>query len=814
MMFSDLRFALRSLLKTPGFTLVAVLTLALGIGANTALFSVLRAVILQPLPYSEPDRLAYVWMDNPGTQLADDVTSWPMFLHWRKHATSFESMAVYATTTAFNFTGEGEPERLSGTMAGESFLETLGVAPALGRGFTTQEQEPGKDFVVILGHGFWQRRFAGDPAVLGREITINGRPRTIIGVMPPDFFFYEKDDLLIPLAASPELRANARNYHLPVIGRLKSGISAAQAQAELAAAQEAYWNSVPESRGYGVRVTGMHGWQVREVRTALWTLFGAVGCVLLITCTNLANLLLARSLSRRREIAVRLALGASRFMVMRQLLLESLLLAAAGGCAGILLGTWGLAGLKMLGASALPRANLIQVDVTVLVCSLGAALLCGLGFGLLPAWQAGRGDAQTALRDGGRGSSASRGATRTRAALIVAQTALAVVLLVGAGLLLRSFHKLSSVDTGLRGEGLTFMPVALPGAKYNDAVKVAAFQQQALEKLAAAPGVESAALASFIVINRLHSSAIFTLDDRTWGPREPRPELVTDIVSPGYFSTMGIPLVEGRDFRASDTPQSERVVLINEKVARAYWPGRSAVGQRLLLGNLPAPGALDPQGRPITPNWLTIVGVVRDLRRQGPEQPVRLEAYLPSTQVPRPTFRFVVRSSRTTASLASDLRAAIWSIDRDLPLPIIDPVEKTLGAATAQRRLNLWLLGSFAGLALLLAALGLYGVIAWSVNQRTGEFGIRLALGAPPGSLQKLVLGQGVRLVTCGLVAGLAASLALSRIVESLLFGVSGLDFPTYASVCAILGGASLLAAWLPAHRASRVDPLVALRSD
>jgi putative ABC transport system permease protein len=813
-MLADLRHALRSLLRTPGFTLVAVLTLALGIGANTALFSVLRTVILQPLPYAQPDRLTYVWMDNPGTQLADDVTSWPMFLHWRKQGTSFESMAVYGTTTAFNFTGEGEPERLSGTLAGDGFLQTLGVSPVLGRGFTAQEQEPGKDFVVILGHGFWQRRFAGDPEVLGRQITINGRPRTVIGVMPPDFFFYEKDDLLVPLAATPEVMANTRSYNLPVIGRLKPGVTPAQAQAELAAAQESYWETVPESRGYGVKITGMHGWQVREVRTALWVLFGAVGCVLLITCSNLANLLLARSLSRRREIAVRLALGASRFIVVRQLLLESLLIATGGGLAGILLGTWGLAGVKVLGASSLPRADLIQADLTVLAVSFGAALLCGLGFGLIPAWQAGRGDAQAALRDGARGASTGRGTVRTRAALIVAQTALAVVLLVGAGLLLRSFLKLSAIDTGLRGEGLTFIPVALPNAKYNEPAKVAAFQQQALEKLAAVPGVQSAALASFIVINRLHSTAIFTLENRTWGPQEPRPELATDIISPGYFATMGIPLVEGRDFSTADTAESERVILINEKVARAYWPGRTAVGQRLLLGNLPAPGAVDREGRPLTPNWLTIVGIVRDLRRQGPEQPVRLEAYLPSTQFPRPAFRFVVRSSRTAAALAPDVRAAIWTIDRDLPLPIIDPVEKTLAAATAQRRLNLWLIGSFGGLALLLAALGLYGVIAWSVSQRTGEFGIRLALGAPPGSLQRLVLGQGARLVGCGLGIGLLVSLALSRIVESLLFGVPSLDVPTYVAVCGLLGGASFLAAWLPAHRASQVDPLTALRSE
>lgn len=813
-MFADLRHALRSLLKTPGFAAVAVLSVALGIGANTALFSVLRAVVLRPLPYAQPDRLAYLWMDNPGTQLADDVTSWPMFLHWRKHGTSFERMAVYGTTTAFNFTGEGEPERLSGTLAGDQFLETLGVTPLLGRGFTAAEQVPGNDFVAILGHGFWQRRFAADPTVIGRQITINGRPRTIVGVLPPDFFFYEKDDLLIPLAPAPELVANARSYHLPVIGRLKPGVTLAQAQAELSAAQESYWLSVPESRNYGVKVAGMHGWQVREVRTALWVLFGAVGCVLLIMCANLANLLLVRGLARRREIAVRLALGASRFAVIRQLLAESLVLAGAGGALGVLLGTWCLSGVKVLGAAYLPRVELMQVDPIVLAVSVATALVCGVSFGLVPAWEGGRADPQDALRDGGRGLSAGRASLRIRASLIVAQTALAAMLLVGAGLLLRSFHQLSRVDTGLHGADLTFVPVALPNARYNDAPKIAAFQRQALANLRAAPGVQSADLTSFIIINRLHSSAVFTLEHRPWGPQEARPELTIDHVSPGYFATMGIPLVEGRAFADTDTAESTKVVLINEMVARAFWPGRSAVGQRLLFGNLPAPDARDASGRPVTPNWLTIVGVIRDLHRRGPDQPVQFEAYLSSTQFPRPNFRFVVRSSLPAAALAPALRAAIWAVDRDLPLPIIDPVEKTLAAATAQRRLNLWLIGAFAGLALLQAALGLYGVIAYSVSQRMGEFGVRLALGAPPGSLQKLVLGQSIRLVGLGLGAGVAGSLALSRILDSMVFGISSLDGLTYSAVSLVLLGASLLAAWLPARRAAHTNPVEALRAE
>ncbi len=809
-----MKHALRSLLRTPGFTLVALATLALCLGANTALFSVVRGVLLRPLPYAEPDRLVYLWMDNPGTQLADDVTSPPMFLHWRKSATTLAHSALYQTTTAFNLTGDGEPERLSGTLAGDQFLETLGVTPLLGRNFTAAEQTPGNDHVILLGYNFWQRRFAGDRNILGRQITINGRPRTVIGVMPPSFFFYEKDDLLIPLALPPEAATATRNYSFPALARLKPGVSAAQAQAELAAAQPAYWEQVPEAKNFGVKVSPLHGWQVREVRTALWVLLGAVACVLLIGCANLANLLLARGLARRREIAIRLSLGATRFAVARQLLAESLLLALAGGALGLLLGSWGVSGIKLLGAAYLTRPELIQLDLPVLATAATLTVLCGLAFGLVPALQATRTDPQESLRSGARGATADRSTRLARSTLIVVQAALAVVLLVGAGLLLRSFWKLSQIDTGLDPAGLTVMPVALPPAKYDTPAKIAAFQQQSLEKLAAAPGIDSAALTTFVLLNRLHSSAIFTLEQRAWSSGERRPEVTIDNISPGYFKTLHVPLVAGRDFTAADREGAERVVLVNESFARAHFPAGDAVGRRFLLGNLPAPGAVDRQGRPLTANWLTIVGIVRDLRRQGPEQPTRIECYLPMAQSPRFAYRYLVRSTLPTAALAPALRAAIWSVDRDLPLPFIDPAAKSFDALTAQRRLNLWLIGAFATLALLLATLGLYGVMAYSVSQRTGEFGIRLALGANPAALLRLVLTQGARLLALGLLAGIAASFALARLVQSLLFNVPAHDFATYTAVCALLATAGLLACYLPARRAARTDPMVALRSE
>lgn len=805
---------MRSLLRTPGFTCVALLTLALCLGANTALFSVVRGVLLRPLPYAEPDRLVYLWMDNPGTQLADDVTSPPMFLHWRKSGTALAHAAIYQTTTAFNLTGDGEPERLSGTIAGDQFLETLGVTPLLGRNFSAAEQTPGNDQVILLGYQFWQRRFAGDTAILGRQITVNGRPRTVIGVMPPSFFFYEKDDLLIPLALPPEAATATRNYSFPAIARLRPGVSISQAQAELSAAQPAYWAQVPEAKNFGVKVAPLHGWQVRDVRSALWVLLGAVACVLLIGCANLANLLLARGLARRRELAIRLSLGATRLAVARQLVAESLLLALAGGALGLLVGAWGVSGIKLLGAAYLPRPELIQLDLPVLLASAALTLLCGIACGLAPAFQAGRADPQEALRNGARGATTDRSTRLARSTLIVAQAALAVVLLVGAGLLLRSFWKLSQVDTGLDPAGLTVVPVALPPAKYDSPAKIAAFHQQSLEKLAAAPGVDSAALTTFVLLNRLHSSAIFTLEHRTWSPDERRPEVTIDSVSPDYFRTLGVPLVAGRDFTPFDREGSERVVLVNESFARAHFPAGDALGRRFLLGNLPAPGAVDRQGRPLTANWLTIVGIVRDLRRSGPEQPTRIECYLPMAQSPRFAYRYLIRSSLSTAALAPSLRAAIWSVDRDLPLPYIDPAAKSFDALTAQRRLNLWLVGAFATIALLLAALGLYGVMAYSVNQRTGEFGIRLALGATPAALHRLVLSQGTRLLALGLALGLAASFALSRVVASLLFHVPAHDTLTYAAVCLLLLSAGLLACYLPARRAARTDPISALRTE
>lgn len=812
-MLHDLRYAVRQLLKAPGFTAVALLTLALGIGANTTIFSLVNSVVLRPLPYPTPGELVLVWNNNTIEKIPDDITSWATFHDWRTQNKTFAGMAGYSPGNA-NLTGHGDPEQVPSTSVGDGFFEILGVPTMRGRWFNDAEQTPGQDGVAVLSHGLWQRRFGGDESILGRDIQVNGRPRTVVGIMPPGFAFPARADLYVPIAPDEQLRNNRNAFWLPVAGRLKPGVSIEQAQADLTTINHAIIAANPGQAGYQVNVVGLHSYLVRNVRTALWVLLGAVACVLLIGCANLANLLLARGVARRREIAVRIALGASRARIVRQLLVESVLIAVLGGALGILLGIWGVDLVKLLGAAHLPRVDAIRPDFDVLAVTVVATLLCGLGFGLVPAWQAGHTDPHDALKDGGRGASASRSTQFTRATLVVAQAALAVVLLVGAGLLIRSFWKLQQVETGLQGENLLSVSLSLPRAKYNDGAAAAAFHTQLLERVNALPGVQSAGLTTSILMDRLHNSGTFTIEGRPFGPDDRRPELPVDSASGSYFATLGVPIVEGRTFNASDVAGGTRVALINETMARTWWPGQSPIGRRFLFGNPPAPDAKDANGQPVTPNWITIVGVVKDTRRLGADTPVRIESWIPIGQRPARNFQLIVRTALPVEVMARTLREAIWSIDRDLPVQRVERVTDILGSTTSQRRLNLGLLGAFAALALVLAALGLYGVMAYSVSQRTGEFGVRLALGAAPAHLRALVLTQGARLVGLGLAIGVAISLALGSLVESLLYGVHARDWLTYAGVVAVLSAAALLASWLPAHRAAKVNPMDALRAE
>ncbi len=800
-----MRFALRRLLKSPGFTLTALFTLALGIGANTAIFSLVRAVILRPPPYPEAEQIVFVWNDNRREKIPDDITSWPTFSDWRSQNRTLSRLAGYSARNV-NLTGNGEPEQVASCSAGDGLFETLGVSPFLGRWFTADEQVEGKDGVAILSHALWQRRFGSAPAVLGQSIEVNGRPLTVIGVMPPRFAFPERSEIYLPLAPAKELREARSAFWLPVLGRLKPGVTVVQAQADLGSINDRIEKEFPDQAGYGVNVVGMHDWTVRNVRPALQVLFGAVGCVLLIGCANLANLLLARGVSRRREIAIRCALGAKRGQIVRQFLAESLWLSIGGGLLGLLLGWWGLGLLKTLGAGYLPRPDLISTDGTVLAATALVSILCGLGFGLVPAWHISRADPQESLKAGGPSQTSSRSTEWTRSTLVVVQAALSVVLLVGAGLLLRSFWTLAQVPTGLHGEQMLSMPLSLPRSKYDKAPKIAEFLQSMQSRLGSVPGVQAVTGTTSILLSRLHNSGTFTIEGRSWEAQQHRPELPFDTVAPNYFATMNIPLVEGRAFNNFDGADAPAAVIVNETFARTYWPGRSALGQRFLLGEVP------PADQKTA--WLTIVGVVRDTRRQGADQPVRIESYFPLAQEPANRFTFIMRASLPASAMARPLREAVWSLDKDLPVPRLEPVTAVLDATNAPRRLNLGLIGAFALLALGLAAMGLHGVMAYSVTRRTGEFGIRMALGAQPRDVLCLVLGQGVRLMAVGLGLGVMASLILGRVLESLLFGVHSYDLVTYLGVITVLGLSALLACWLPALHATRVNAIVALRAE
>ena len=804
-MLSDIRFALRGLLKSPGFTFVALVTLALCIGANTAIFSLVRAVVLRPPPFPNAEQLVYVWNDNRRENIHDDITSWPTFSDWRTQNGTFVEMAGF-TGANLNLTGDGEPEQVTGCRAGDRLFDTLGVNPQLGRWFSSDEQLDGKDGVAILSYGLWQRRFGGDPAVLGRQIQVNGLPRTVIGVMPPRFAFPDRAELYIPLAPAADLREARSAFWLPVIGRLKPGVSIAQAQADVGVINDRIEKEFPDEAGYGVNVVGMHAWSTRNVRTALLVLFGAVGCVLLIGCANLANLLLARGISRQRDIAIRFALGARRAQVVRQLLAESVLLAILGGAIGIALGSWGLGLIKTFAAAQLPRPDLIVSDGTVLLITASASVLCGLAFGLVPAWQVSRVDPQESLKSGGNALSASRSTEWTRATLVVVQAAMSVVLLVGAGLLLRSFWWLTKVDTGLHGEQMVSIPLQLPRSKYREDAKTAESIKELQTRIAGVPGIQAVTVTTSILLNRLHDSGTFTIEGQAWSDREHRAELPVDSIAPNYLAVMNVPLVEGRAFTEFDGQGGSNVAIVNETFAKNYFRGESALGHRFLFGDLP------PEGQ--TPTWITIVGVVRDTRRQGADQPVRIESFVPLIQNAPRRFQVIVRSSLPLPAIARSLREAIWSVDRDLPVPRLDLVTAVLDAENTSRRLNLGLIGAFAGLALLLAAIGLHGVMSYSVTRRTSEFGIRMALGAKPSDVSRLVLGQGLRLMGIGLGVGVAASLVLGRVIASLLYGIKPHDLVAYLGALGVLALSALLACWLPALRATRVNPVVALRTE
>ena len=800
--WQDLRYGLRTLVKDPTFTAVAVVALALGIGANSAIFSVVNTVLLRPLPYKDPGRIVMIWEDNSRHGYPRDTPAPANFVDWRDQNKVFEAVAATADVS-LNLTGVGEPERLDGKRVSASLFPILGVGPQLGRWFTPEEDQPGANHVVILSHGLWQRRFGSDPNVVGKALTMSGNSLSVVGVMPPGFQFPGDDvQFWIPIAFTQKEAARRGSHFLNVVARLKPGVTLEQAQAEMSAIAGRLQQQYPEQNtDLGAAVVPLHEQLVGNIKTALLVLLGAVGFVLLIACANVANLLLARAAGRQKEIATRVALGASRLRLIRQFLTESVLLAAIGGVFGLLLSVWGVRVLKTFIPPNISQAKEITVDLKVLLFTLLVSLLTGLVFGLAPATQATKFNLNETLKEGGRDSAAGSRGNRIRGALVVSEIALSLILLIGAGLLINSFVRLRNVDPGFKTGNLLTMSVALPAQKYPDQARRVAFYEEMLRRVEALPGVRSAAITSQIPLVKQGDSVGVQIEGRP----EPRPGeeiiIVTRVVSPHFLQTMGIQLLRGRTFGDEDKPDSPAVALVSDTMARRYWPGEDPVGKRL------CPGRPEKDS-----DWVTVVGVVNDVRQFGLDVAVKPQMYLTYEQSAYFSPRnLVVSTNVEPTSLAPTLRNTVWEIDRDQPVSNIRTMEDVLSESIARQRFSTLLLGVFGVVALVLAAVGVYGVMSYSVAQRTHEMGIRMALGAQEWDVLKLAVGQALKLVVIGVGVGLAASLALTRVMTSLLFGVSSTDPTTFVIISLVLIGAGVLASYVPARRATKVDPMIAL---
>jgi putative ABC transport system permease protein len=802
----DFRYALRQLLRQPGFTIIAVLALALGIGANTVLFSAINTLFLRPLSYPEPQQLARVWGSFPERGLDRANVSWPRFQAWRDQQQSFTEFSAQSFT-GFVLTGRGDPENLNGVRVTENFFRTLGVQPLFGRVFNPAEDKPGGANVAVLTHTFWQKRFGGDQNILGQSITLNGVPFTIIGVMSPSLKFpFIQSQVFLPRVFEqeglpPDIIERGTGF-LTILARMKPGATVKQAEEQMRVVDRRYQTAQPEKvdAKAGMSVVSLHEDLVGRQRPMLLTLFAAVGCVLLVGCANVANLLLARFTGRRKEIAIRTALGATRARIVFQFLAESVLTAAIAGVLGVLLSIWGLDLLKKLVENFLPRSREISLDVNVLLFAVGLSLITGIVLGLVPALHASRSDPIESLKDSSRGST-GRQAGRLRAGLLVAEVALSLVLVVGAVLLVDSFRRLQNVDPGFRSQGITTFFVGLPPGSYPDEERQALFFQNVFEKIKALPGIAQVAAGSNLpASDNGNTRSPAAVEGRPLPPVSDRSLAVRSTITPDFFGTLGIPIKQGRDFNWQDRPGSPLVVIINETMAKKLFPGENPVGRRLITGIASIPRE--------------IVGVSGDVRAENLSLPPGLEMYYPSSQIDGAFMSIVVRSERPAPSLRSELIGAVHSLDPGLPIDQVQSYTELLSAASADRRLSMYLLGGFAGLALALAGMGIYSVIAYGVAQRTNEFGIRFALGAAARDVIALVMKEGLRLSVVGLVVGLGLSLAVTRLMQRLLFQVSPSDPWLYSGVALFICAIAALACLVPALRATRIDPMQALRTE
>ena len=807
-LIQDLRYAVRSLLSHPGFTVVAVLTLALGIGANNAIFSVVNGVLLAPLPYREPDRLVTVNHFYPSLNNLRASVSVPGFRDYSARTDIFASAAV-ENGVAMNFTGAGEPERVNVTQVTGQFFPMLGVAPALGRALLPDEAQAGQNHVAVLTWAFWQRTFGGDRDVVGRKITLDNEDYQIVGVMPARFqdFFSRRTDLFMPVVFPPAAFADSRrtNEFLSFIGRLAPGVTPDRAQTEMHAFAVRLRTTYTDnySSDWDLKVTALSDEASRGVRSGLLILLGAVGFVLLIACANVANLQLARTAARARDIAVRVALGASPRRLMRYLLTESVVLAFAGGALGVLLALWGVPALLALNGGNLPATARVGVDARVLGFALIVSLGTGLLFGLAPALQMARTDLHESLKEGGR-SVGHRSSLRLRRALVVSTVALALTLLVGAGLLIRSFSRVVSVNPGFRPDHLLTFQVSLPAAKYpNDTVRVAVLQRL-ITALNAAPGVVSAGGTSNIPFGGNWSTSSFNVEGYQPPPNTPMPWGDVRLVTPGYLATMQTPLKAGRQFSDADRAGTPPVCIVDEEMVRRYWPNSDAIGKRITFNSLTDSSV----------QWIQVVGVVGHMAHEGLDAQKRLQVYFPLAQADLPFLGFTVRTAGDPLAALGTVRAAVRSVDPDLPVAGVDTMERLIDQSTGSRRFAMLLLGGFALLAMVLASIGLYGVMSYTVTQRSRELGVRLALGADPRAVLGLVLGQGFRLAITGVALGLIVALAVTRVMKNMLFNLSAVDPLTFLTIALLLVAVALLASYLPALRATRVNPIEALRSE
>jgi putative ABC transport system permease protein len=807
-LFQDIRYAFRVLKKNPGFALMAILTLALGVGANTAIFSVVNAVLLRPLDFKSPADLYVLSMEDAKKHITGGNFGYLFYQSLREHNSNLDGIAAFTNDT-FNLVGGDAPEQLQAFRVSPSFFDVLGIHPAFGRSFLKPEGEPGGQPVAILGHEFWTRHFGGDPNLVGRSITLDGTSYAVVGILGRELDIpFQKIDVWVPrpyeTSIFPPERVQTGSGYLNAVVRLKSGVPVAQAKAELDAGAHQYEHAYPSNSDASfdtkITVAPLTESALGGVRTTLWVLLGAVGFVLLIVCANVANLFLARAAGRQKEIAVRSALGASRWRLVRQFLTETTMLAVTGGAIGILVAAWGVRILATSSILTLPRATEISVNGTVLIFSLAISLLAGILFGIVPAWRTSRINLSEIMNEASRGSSAGARRNRAGALIIIAELGFSVVLLAGAGLLLQSFYRLLHVRLGFEPQNILAFEIALPATKYTQQFQKTDFHSQLRERIAALPGVRSVATSLLLPPNGGVFAPYLVEGMPPDMPRGQRPAAMWNPISPAYFQTLGIPLLKGRSFSDADTEKSKQVAIISQSFAAHYWPQADAIGHYIQIARQPAPSE--------------VVGIVSDSHNRGIGADPGEELYTPLSQRAFATMSVIVKTSGNVMQIVPDVRSTILAIDPDQPMTQVRPLSEDVSSAVGQQRVSAVLLGIFAALALVLAAIGIYGVTSYSVAQRSKEIGIRIAMGAQPRDVLRLILGFGAKLAFIGVVVGVIAALALTQLMKTLLFGVAATDPLTLAAVSLTLIAVTLLACYIPARRAMSVDPIIALRSE